>query len=70
MGKRICPQLQQTDCRRAITEERDGAFLAHLCAAVLLALKEQGVMNTVQYRYAEEKRKKQWKKTDAEEKKA
>lgn len=37
-----------------ITKETDGQFLFELQRAILLSLKDDGVLNETQYRYAEE----------------
>ena len=44
---------------RRIAKEKDGQFLFEYQRAVLLALKDSGVLDEVQYRYAEEKLKNQ-----------
>lgn len=54
MGKKYAA-LQRIDNDRKITKDTDNAFLLHLENALLLALKERGILNTMQYRYAEEK---------------
>ncbi len=46
---------------REITKEIDSQFLFEYQRAILLELKEKGVLNEIQYRYAEEKLKKQLK---------
>ncbi len=46
---------------REITKETDSQFLFEYQRAVLLTLKDKGVLNETQYRYAEEKLKKQLK---------
>lgn len=46
---------------RAITKETDSQFLFEYQRAVLLTLKDNGILNEMQYRYAEEKLKKQLK---------
>ena len=46
---------------RDITEETDSQFLFEYQRAILLELKDKGVLNEIQYRYAEEKLKKQLK---------
>lgn len=46
---------------REITKESDSRFLFEYQRAVLLELKDKGVLNEIQYRYAEEKLKKQLK---------
>ena len=48
-------KLQRIDNNAEITEANHYEFLYHLQSALLLALKEQGRLNTMQYRYAEEK---------------
>ena len=44
---------------RRITKETDSQFLFEYQRAILLTLKEDGVLNEAQYRYAEEKLKNQ-----------
>ena len=44
---------------REITKETDSQFLFEYQRAILLELKDRGVLNEIQYRYAEEKLKKQ-----------
>ena len=51
--------LRYVENDRRITEEQDAKFLYLLQNAVLLALKETGRLNEMQYRYAEEKLKTQ-----------
>lgn len=46
---------------REITKETDSQFLFEYQRDILLELKEKGVLNEMQYRYAEEKLKKQLK---------
>jgi len=46
---------------REITKETDSQFLFEYQRAILLELKDKGVLNEIQYRYAEEKLKKQLK---------
>ncbi len=46
---------------REITKETDSQFLFEYQRAVLLTLKDKGVLNEIQCRYAEEKLKKQLK---------
>lgn len=46
---------------REITKEADSQFLFEYQRAVLLTLKDKGILNEIQYRYAEEKLKKQLK---------
>ena len=46
---------------REITKETDSQFLFEYQRAVLLTLKDKGVLNEMQYQYAEEKLKRQWK---------
>ena len=46
---------------REITKETDSQFLFEYQRAVLLTLKDKGVLNEMQYRYVEEKLKKQLK---------
>ena len=51
--------LRSVENDRRITEEQDAEFLFLLQNAILLALKEAGRLNEMQYRYAEEKLKTQ-----------
>lgn len=51
--------LQRIDNNEAITKEKHYDFLYHLQNAMLLALREQGRMNAMQHRHAEEKLKQQ-----------
>lgn len=44
---------------RKITKETDGRFLLEYQRAILLSLKDSGVLDEAQYRYAEEKLKNQ-----------
>lgn len=46
---------------RKITKETDSQFLLEYQRAILLTLKDKGVLNEIQYQYAEEKLKKQLK---------
>ena len=46
---------------REITKETDSQFLFEYQRAVLLTLKDKGVLNEMQYQYAEEKLKRQLK---------
>ncbi len=46
---------------REITKETDSRFLFEYQRALLLTLKDKGVLNEMQYQYAEEKLKRQWK---------
>lgn len=46
---------------REITKETDSQFLFEYQRALLLTLKDKGVLNEMQYQYAEEKLKRQWK---------
>jgi len=59
MGKRICPKLERIDHNRPISRETDRMFLHGLYSSLLLALKEQGRLNEVQYRRAVEALKRQ-----------
>ena len=53
MGKRILPELLRIDRNRPVTAETDGRFLMQLSISLLLALKERGRLNEIQYKYAE-----------------
>ena len=55
MTKRKFAQLQRIDNDHKITEEADSAFLHALQNSLLLALKEQGRLNEMQYRDAAER---------------
>ena len=44
---------------RKITKERDSQFLFEYQRAILLSLKDSGALDEVQYRYAEDKLKRQ-----------
>lgn len=46
---------------REITKETDSQFLFEYQRAILLAMKDAGILNEMQYRYAEETLKKQLK---------
>ena len=60
---RMAEQVRLLDIEndREITKETDSQFLFEYQRAVLLTLKDKGVLNEMQYRYAEEKLKKQLK---------
>ena len=47
-------RLERIDHNLQITEETQYGFLHHLRLALLLALHEQGTLNRMQYRYAQE----------------
>lgn len=47
--------LQKIENDRSITAEKDGVFLFELQRAMLLALKELGMLNDRQYHFAEDK---------------
>ena len=57
MGERAV--LQYVENNRMINEEQDTDFLNLLQNSILLALKEAGLLNEMQYRYAEDKLKAQ-----------
>ena len=57
--KRQFAALLRIDNNETITEETHSDFLDHLQNAILLALREKGRLNAVQYRHAEEKLKQQ-----------
>lgn len=59
MAARQFAELQQIDNNEAITKDTHYDFLYHLQSALLLALREQGRLNAMQYRHAEEKLKQQ-----------
>ena len=52
---------------RKVTEEQDGEFLFLLQSAILLELKEAGILNEIQCRYAEEKLRSQFRNSRAGE---
>ena len=52
-------RLLDIETDREITKETDSQFLFEYQRAVLLTLKDKGVLNEMQYRYVEEKLKKQ-----------
>ena len=52
-------KLQHIDNNEAITKETNYEFLYHLQSAMLLALREQGRLDVMQHRHAEEKLKQQ-----------
>ena len=47
-------QLIRIDNNEPVTNETHGEFLHHLQRALLLALRDQGRLTVMQYRYAEE----------------
>ena len=47
-------KLQHIDHNETITKENHNTFLYHLQSSILLALLEQGKLNTMQYRRVEE----------------
>ena len=55
MAARQFAELQQIDNNEAITKDTHYDFLYHLQSALLLALREQGRLNAMQHRHAEEK---------------
>ena len=59
MSARKVPKLQSIENNEPITKETHYDFLYHLQCALLLALREQGRLNAMQYRHAEEKLKQQ-----------
>ena len=54
-------RLLGVENNREITKETDSQFLFEYQRAILLELKDKGVLNEIQCRYAEEKLKKQFK---------
>ena len=52
-------ELQRITDNEVITKETHYHFIYHLQSAMLLALREQGRLNAVQYHYAEEMLKQQ-----------
>ncbi len=61
-GGRMAEQARLLDIEndREITKETDSQFLFEYQRAVLLTLKDKGVLNEMQYRYVEEKLKNSW----------
>ncbi len=59
MSARKVPKLQSIENNETITKETHYEFLYHLQSAMLLALREQGRLNAMQHRHAEEKLKQQ-----------
>ena len=57
--KRQFANLQHIDNNEAITKETNYEFLYHLQSAMLLTLREQGRLDVMQHRHAEEKLKQQ-----------
>lgn len=57
MGERA--RLLGIEYSREITKETDRRFLFEYQRAILLELKDKGVLNETQYRYAEERLKQQ-----------
>ena len=55
-------RLVKIENDREITKENDSRFLFEYQRAILLELKEKGVLSEIQCRYAEEKLKKKMKK--------
>lgn len=55
-------KLERIENEHPITRETDGQFLNILCNALVLALREKGVLNLMQYRYAAERLKERHKK--------
>lgn len=47
--------LEKIEHNRKITRELDEPFLYRLQSGLLLALKEQGRLNEIQYRYAQDR---------------
>ncbi len=54
MAKKFA-SLEHIENDRKITKETNYEFLHHLQTGLLLALKEQGRLNEIQYRHAQEK---------------
>lgn len=57
MGRKKFAELQRIECDHPITRETDQAFLDMLQSSLLLALKQQGRLNEMQYRNTEERHK-------------
>lgn len=55
MERKRYAQLLRVEHDRPVTKETDGIFLHELKCALLLALKERGLLNEMQYRQALEK---------------
>ena len=58
MARRFA-ELQHIENNEEITKETQYEFLYHLQSAMLLALREQGRLDVMQHRHAEEKLKRQ-----------
>ena len=54
-------RLLGVENNREITKETDSQFLFEYQRAILLELRDKGVLNEIQYRYAKEKLRKQLK---------
>ena len=54
MSARKVPKMQSIENNEIITKETHYEFLCHLQSAMLLALREQGRLNALQYRRGEE----------------
>ena len=52
-------RLVRIENDREVTKENDGRFLFEYQRAILLELRDRRVLNEIQYRYAEEKLRKQ-----------
>lgn len=59
MAKKKYAKLVRIDHNRKITWDSDAEFLYTLQNSLLLALKEEGLLNQMQYHHAEEKLKQQ-----------
>lgn len=60
--------LEAVENNRKITKETDYEFLYHLQSSLLLALKEEGRFNEMQYRHAQHRlnqQRREWKKNIA-----
>ena len=59
MGRTQFAELSRIENNQIIIKDTDSEFLYHLQQALLLALREQGRLNPMQYRHADERLKKQ-----------
>ena len=66
MMKRKYSKLESIENDHPITKENEGEFLYNLQNGLLLALREQGILNLMQYRHAVEKLRRQWGKSEPE----
>ena len=57
--KKKLAAIQRIDWQGTLTPENNEAFFDHLQRALLLALRERGRLDVMEYRYAEEKLRRQ-----------